>query len=101
MEGKTYVTVDELKRHLNIDYEEDDVYLGELLAAAESAVELYLQRPLSELLDDSGNLVADMRMAVRLLAGGYYANREPAAFAAATEIPYGLSFLLTQRRRLK
>lgn len=94
-----YISVDDLKRHLNIDYDEDDQYLTELIEAAESAIELYIQQPLSELAED-GNLPSDMKMAVRLLAGGFYANREPAAFAASSEIPYGLTFLLIQRRKL-
>lgn len=94
-----YISVDDLKRHLNIDYDEDDQYLTELIEAAESAIELYIQQPLSGLAED-GNLPSDMKMAVRLLAGGFYANREPAAFAASSEIPYGLTFLLIQRRKL-
>ena len=87
-----YISVDDLKRHLNIDYDEDDQYL--------TAIELYIQQPLSNLADDDGNLPSDLKMAVRILAGGFYANREPAAFAASSEIPYGLTFLLIQRRKL-
>lgn len=95
-----YISVDDLKRHLNIDYDEDDQYLTELIEAAESAIELYIQQPLSNLADDDGNLPSDLKMAVRIMAGGFYANREPAAFAASSEIPYGLTFLLIQRRKL-
>lgn len=95
-----YISVDDLKRHLNIDYDEDDKYLTELIEAAEAAIEQYIQQSLSELEDDDGNIPSDLKMAVRILAGGFYANREPAAFAASSEIPYGLTFLLIQRRKL-
>lgn len=95
-----YVSVEDLKKHLNIDYEEDDGYLEQLSRAAENAVERFVQQPLKELEDEDGRIPESLMHAIRLLAGGFYANREPVAFAAASEIPFGLMFLLSQYRKL-
>ena len=94
-----YVSVEEIKRHLNIDYEEDDLYLQDLIEAAEDAIERFIQQPLKDIEVD-GLLPASLKHAVRLMVGGFYANREPAAFAAVNEIPYNLHFLLIQFRKL-
>lgn len=94
-----YVSVEEIKRHLNIDYEEDDLYLQDLIEAAEDAIERFIQQPLKDVEVD-GKLPASLKHAVRLMVGGFYANREPASFAAASEIPYNLHFLIIQFRKL-
>lgn len=94
-----YVSVEEIKRHLNIDYEEDDLYLQDLIEAAEDAIERFIQQTLKDVEVD-GKLPASLKHAVRLMVGGFYANREPAAFAAASEIPYNLHFLIIQFRKL-
>lgn len=94
-----YVSVEEIKRHLNIDYEEDDLYLQDLIEAAEDAIERFIQQPFSDVAVD-GMLPASLKHAIRLMVGGFYANREPAAFATASEIPYNLHFLIIQFRKL-
>ena len=94
-----YVSVEEIKRHLNIDYEEDDLYLQDLIEAAEDAIQRFIQQPLKDIEVD-GALPASLKHAVRIMVGGFYANREPAAFAATSEIPYGLHFLMIQFRKL-
>ena len=96
-----YITLEDIKRHLNVDYEEDDQYLVDLIESAEAAIERFIQHPLKEVEDSSGMLPADLKHAIRLMVGGFYANREPAAFAASSEIPFGLHFLLIQHRKLK
>ena len=96
-----YISIEDIKRHLNIDYEEDDQYLVDLIESAEAAIEKFIQQPLKDLEDEDGMIPADLRHAIRLMVGGFYANREPAAFAASSEIPFGLHFLLIQHRKLK
>lgn len=95
-----YISVEEIKKHLNIDYEEDDSYLQDLIEAAEDAVERFIQQPFKNLEDEENKIPASLRHAIRLMVGGFYANREPAAFAAAHEIPYNLHFLIIQYRKL-
>lgn len=97
---KMYIDADDIKKHLNIDYDEDDGYLTQLVEAAESAIERFIQQPLEKLEDENGDIPAALKHAVRLMVGGFYANREPVAFATATEIPFGLMFLVMQYRKL-
>lgn len=97
---KMYIDADDIKKHLNIDYDEDDGYLTQLVEAAESAIERFIQQPLEKLEDENGDIPAALKHAVRLMVGGFYANREPVAFATATEIPFGLMFLIMQYRKL-
>ena len=33
-----YLTVEDLKKHLNVDHSEDDVYIGDLIEVAEDHV---------------------------------------------------------------
>lgn len=91
--------IKDLKRHLNVDYDEDDTYIGDLYDVACSSVSLYLQAPLDDYRDSDGKLVASIRHAIRLLVGNWYANREGVAFASATELPYGVAQLLTPLKR--
>lgn len=95
-----YIDAEDIKKHLNIDYDEDDGYLTQLVEAAESAIERFIQQPLEKLEDENGDIPAALKHAVRLMVGGFYANREPVAFATATEIPFGLMFLIMQYRKL-
>lgn len=97
---KMYIDADDIKKHLNIDYDEDDGYLTQLVEAAESAIERFIQQPLEKLEDENGDIPAALKHAVRLMVGDFYANREPVAFATATEIPFGLMFLIMQYRKL-
>lgn len=97
---KMYIDTEDIKKHLNIDYDEDDGYLTQLVEAAESAIERFIQQPLEKLEDENGDIPAALKHAVRLMVGGFYANREPVAFATATEIPFGLMFLIMQYRKL-
>ena len=95
-----YVTIEDIRKHLNIDYAEDDAYLGELIEAAETIIEHYLQRPLSELTIGM-KLNPAARHAIRVLVGNFYANREATAYSTPSEIPYGLSFLLVPLKKFK
>ena len=46
------LTVEDLKKHLNIDHDEDDAYIQELISVAEDAVETYINRPISDYADE-------------------------------------------------
>lgn len=94
-----YLTVEDLKKHLNVDHSEDDVYIGELAEVAEDAVAEYLNRPIADFVDDSGKLKASVRHAIRLLVGTWYASRESVAFATPSVMPDGVYALLMPLRR--
>lgn len=93
-----YITVEDLKKHLNVDHSEDDDYIGELSEVAEDAVAEYLNRPISDFVTD-GKLKASVRHAIRLLVGTWYASRESVAFASPSVLPDGVYALLMPLRR--
>ena len=90
-----YVTVAELKKHLNIDasFTDDDNYIAHLILACENVVQKHIDRELSELVDN-GVLPASLTHAIMLLAGNYYANRESVAFANAQQLPHAYEYLI-------
>ena len=92
------LTIEDIKKHLNIDHDEDDAYLTELISVAEDAVAAYLNRPLSECVDGSGALRPAVRHACRLLIGTWYANRESVVYSAPSQLPDGVSALLMPLR---
>lgn len=94
-----YITVEDLKKHLNVDHSEDDAYIEELAEVAEDAVAEYLNRPLADFMDGAGTLKASVRHAIRLLVGTWYANRESVAFASPSVMPDGVYALLMPLRR--
>jgi uncharacterized phage protein (predicted DNA packaging) len=93
------LTVDDLKKHLNIDHDEDDAYIEELIAVAEDAVATYINRPLCEMIDSQGVVKPAIRHACRLLICTWYANRESVVFASPSELPDGVVALLLPLRR--
>lgn len=94
-----YLTVDDLKKHLNVDHSEDDAYIAELIEVAEDAVAEHLNRPLTDLVDAEGRPKASVRHAIRLMVGTWYANRESVAFASPSVMPDGVYALLAPLRR--
>lgn len=94
------LTVEDLKKHLNIDHDEDDAYIQELISVAEDAVETYINRPISDYADTEGKITKPaIRHACRLLVGTWYANRESVVFSTPSELPDGVVALLMPLRR--
>ena len=93
------LNIDDLKKHLNIDHDEDDAYIAELISVAEDAVETYLNRPINDFVDSEGKLKPAIRHACRLLVGTWYANRESVVFSSPSEMPDGVVALLMPLRR--
>lgn len=93
------LTIEDLKKHLNIDHNEDDAYIADLISVAEDAVETYINRPIAEFVDSEGKIKPAIRHACRLLVGTWYANRESVVFSAPSELPDGVVALLLPLRR--
>ena len=93
-----YLSVEDIKKHLNIDHSEDDGYLQDLIDAAERAVSNYLSDGQKDVtihnFAPNSELLPDIKHAVRLLVGTWYASREATVFASAQELPFGLTMLL-------
>ena len=87
-----YVTLEELKQHLNVDFDTDDTYITELV------IEAYLNAPLEGFVKD-GKIDRRIWHAIRILIANYYANRESVTFATPQVIPGHVELLLQPLKR--
>lgn len=75
----TYLTLSQCRDQVNIKdatFTEDDSYLQWLAEAAELSVQRKLDRDLSELEDDDGDLDKDLHLAILFLVAQWYKHRE-------------------------
>ncbi len=97
----TFVDLELFKKHVNVDFDDDDTYLGHLLEAAESKIIQSTNRSAAELCDmRGGEFPAELLHAVLLLAGYWYNQREGAAATAITAVPYAIDALVKPFTRL-
>lgn len=90
-----YITVNEAKKHLNIDasFTDDDNYISGLILVAEDAVSKHLDIALEDLVVD-GTLPSAIIHSILLMVGNLYANREAVAYTTVAKVPYTLEYLL-------
>jgi len=88
-----YVTLEELRQHLNVDFDYDDAYISGLIEPVQLAIESYLNNPLETYVKD-GKIDRRIWHAIRILVANYYANREDITFASANVIPGHICLLL-------
>lgn len=95
-----YITKSLAKKHLNIDedFEDDDNLIVQYIQIAEDAVAKHLDRDLKDCMKN-GELYPNIKGAILLLIGTYYANRENVTFAKAQEVPFTLKYLLQLDRK--
>lgn len=95
---KEYVTLPELKQHLNVDFDDDDNYIQSLIIPVQLSIEAYLNNPLESYVRDNG---IDKRIwhATRILCANLYANRESVSFATPSVIPFTIGLLLQPLKR--
>ena len=91
-----YVTLEELKQHLNVDFDTDDTYITELIE--QLVIEAYLNAPLEGFVKD-GKIDRRIWHAIRILIANYYANRESVTFATPQVIPGHVELLLQPLKR--
>ena len=91
----TYLTLAEIKKHLNIDTEftDDDNYLEALGDAAEDVVSRYIDQPLDYLEDESGNIPKPLVFAMLVWLGSAYAVRESVSSTNMTAVPHSFEML--------
>lgn len=97
-----YLTLDIIKKHLNIDdyFTDDDNYLIGLAQVAEQVVEKHIDSNLSEMADEEGHLPCPLLQAMLLFIGNMYQSREAISFAngkynTPVEMPLSYSYLLS------
>lgn len=88
-----YVELDYLKAHTYVDDNSEDTELQNCLNAAEKHVEETLQTPLETYVTD-GQLTADLKHAIVILAATLYANREAVAYGNPQHVPLSYSMLI-------
>ena len=94
-----YITLDEAKKHLNIDksFTDDDQYITSLIKVAEDAVSKNMDIALSDVLED-GKLPPSIIQSILLLVGNLYNSREAATYSTVSEVPYAFKYLVNLNR---
>lgn len=98
-----YLTLDEIKKHLNIDSEfsSDDDYLTSLATAAEDVVSRYIDYPLSKLENEDGAIPTALKFAMLLWIGTIYNVRESVSSMNLSTVPHSLELLADLYRDYK
>ena len=91
-----YLQLSQIKKHLNIneDFVDDDEYLIELSKVTENVVQKHIDRELTELEDEEGNIPSPLAHAMLLLIGTYYASRESVAFVSTSVLPHAYDYII-------
>nr|DAM58657.1 MAG TPA: head tail connector [Caudoviricetes sp.] len=96
-----YVTVEDIKKHLYIDFEADDIILADYIDAAQEIIEKYLNVKLCDLVIDE-RLPYPILQAIKIMTGNLYNNRESVAFNAVPyKVPFSFEFLLQPYKNYK
>ena len=97
-----YVTLEQAKRHLNIDdsFTDDDNYILQLIQVAEDAVEKNTDIALSEQIVD-GQLPSTIIHSILLLVGNLYNNREATSYSVPSEVPFAYKYLINLNRNFE
>lgn len=94
-----YVTLEDIKRHLNVDFDEDDTLITSMMEAAEVSIEQSINTPLADIAVD-GVLPKDLIHAIRILTAVFYEYREGFTHGKIMQVPFTLAHLLTPYRKL-
>ncbi|GFM73601.1 hypothetical protein PSCICL_45930 [Pseudomonas cichorii] len=91
-----------VKVHLRVDGDEEDALIAGYIEAATAHVEQHCDRKLVEtdpVEPEQMGLTGDVKQAVLLLVGHWYANREAVAVGGLTAVPLAVDRLLWYRKR--
>lgn len=95
----SYLKLSDVKRHLNVEHDEDDDYITELMELAEAHLAETLARPLYDVECSCGGLPATLRHALRLLVARYYVDREGYRSGKVTDLTFAISSLIAPYRK--
>lgn len=94
-----YLSINDVKRHLIIDHNDDDLYIADLITVAEDAVRRDLNLySLKDIEDCNGMLPASVMQAMLLLIGTLYANRESVTYGTPHTVPHSYEYLIALAR---
>lgn len=93
--GEPTLSLDEIKQHLNIDYDDDNDYLTYLGKVAMRRISGMTNRSVDELTTLGGGAYPDeLRLAALQLAAHWYRVRECVSSVNQVAVPFGLSFIV-------
>ena len=97
-----YVTLEEAKKHLNIDdsFKDDDSYINSLILVAEDAIEKNTDIALNEQMEGA-KLPPSVIHSILLLVGNLYANREATTYSSISDVPYSFKYLVNLNRNFQ
>ena len=94
-----YLSINDVKRYLIIDHNDDDLYIADLITVAEDAVRRDLNLySLKDIEDCNGMLPASVMQAMLLLIGTLYANRESVTYGTPHTVPHSYEYLIALAR---
>ena len=98
-----YLTIEEIKKHLNIeaDFTDDDLYLESLEGAACEMISKYIDYPLSQLEDENGDIPKAIKFAMLLWIGTIYSTRESVSNVNMNTVPHSMELLADLYRDYK
>lgn len=96
-----YITVEDVKRHLYIDFEADDKIIADYIDAAQEIIEKYLNVKLCDLVIDE-RLPFPILQAIKIMTANLYNNREGVSFNAVPyRVPFSFEYLLQPYKNYK
>lgn len=89
------VNLEDQKRHMNVDFDDDDALISDEIDAAESYTTELVGSDIASMSPVPGAL----RQAIMMLAAHFYENREAASFdGRANQLPFGFLGLVSPYR---
>lgn len=92
------LTLEDIKRHLNVDFDEDDTLITSMIEAAEASIEQSIGVPLADFV--TGDFPADLKHAIRILTATFYEYREGFTHGKIQQVPFTLAHLIAPYRKL-
>ena len=94
-----YVTLNEAKKHLNIDtdFVDDNAYIINLIEVAEDCIQKNTDVVLADQVE-AGVLPASLKHSILLLVGNLYNNREATSYSIPKEVPFAFKYLVNLNR---
>lgn len=90
-----YVTVEDIRKFLNISFCEDDGLFLELEESAEQILAGHLNvESLNKYEDESGDIPQALKTAIKTIVANIYQNRESIAYGQPYRVPYTLEFII-------
>ncbi|HLO59828.1 MAG TPA: head-tail connector protein [Bacteroidales bacterium] len=90
----TYTTLEEVKKHLNVDFTDDDTYIASLQDLVEELVAIDIGQPLSEL-EVEDEIPKGLVHAMKIIIGHFYLVREPVSIGVnVVKIPFSYEYLI-------